>query len=265
MLSPLDTHMVCPVLIGRASQLNALQSCIDGAVDGTGRLLLLAGEAGIGKSRLVGRGHGHCRRARLPGAAGRLPLCGRGQVLEGVSMTILFVAPLEEELAFFTRHLHARGYTSTGIKCGRIAALYVAALDLTVAIGGHGKTQFGVQTQHLLDHAPDMEALVCFGAAGALAGDLAAGDVVVATETVEHDYTLRFVSRPLPRFAGDSALLSALRRLPLRDVGFGVHFGVVASGDEDVIELERAAALRQATEACAVAWEGAGGARAARL
>ncbi len=180
-------------------------------------------------------------------------------------MTILFVAPLEEELAFFTRHLHARGYTSTGIKCGRIAALHVAALDLTVAIGGHGKTQFGVQTQHLLDHAPDMEALVCFGAAGALAGDLAAGDVVVATETVEHDYTLRFVSRPLPRFAGDSALLSALRRLPLRDVGFGVHFGVVASGDEDVIELERAAALRQATEACAVAWEGAGGARAARF
>ncbi len=53
MLSPLDTHVVCPVLIGRASQLNALQSCIDRAVDGTGRLLLLAGEAGIGKSRLV--------------------------------------------------------------------------------------------------------------------------------------------------------------------------------------------------------------------
>ena len=29
-----------------------------------------------------------------------------------------------------------------------------------------------------------------------------------------------------------------------------------------MIELERAATLREATEACAVAWEGAGGARA---
>jgi adenosylhomocysteine nucleosidase len=44
-----------------------------------------------------------------------------------------------------------------------------------------------------------------------------------------------------------------------------IHVGIIASGDEDVIELERAAALRQATEACAVAWEGAGGARACRF
>jgi adenosylhomocysteine nucleosidase len=41
-----------------------------------------------------------------------------------------------------------------------------------------------------------------------------------------------------------------------------VHYGIVASGDEDIITTDRATALREATGAIAVAWEGAGGARA---
>jgi adenosylhomocysteine nucleosidase len=146
---------------------------------------------------------------------------------------------------------------------GRIDALHFPALDIVVARGGHGKTQYGVQTQHLLDHLDDVDAVVCFGAAGALAEELAVGDLVVATETVEHDYTERFSPHPLPRFAGDAALLAAVRSLSPESLPFALHFGIVASGDEDIIELERGAALRQATEACAVAWEGAGGARAA--
>jgi adenosylhomocysteine nucleosidase len=177
-------------------------------------------------------------------------------------MTILFVTPLQSELDFFTHGLADRGYGATAVQIGRIAAQRFAALDLLVARGGHGKTQFGVQTQHLLEHAGELEAAICVGAAGALAGDLSVGDLVCATETVEHDYTERFTRHPLPRFAGDAGLLAAARQLPLHSLAFRVQFGIVASGDEDVIELERAAALRQATEACAVAWEGAGGARA---
>lgn len=177
-------------------------------------------------------------------------------------MTILFVSPLQSELDFFAHGLGERGYSSTPAQIGRIPAQHFPALDLLAARGGHGKTQFGVQTQHLLDHAGALEAAICVGAAGALAGDLSVGDLVCATETVEHDYTERFTAHPLPRFAGDAGLLAAVRQLPLQSLAFGLHFGIVASGDEDVIELERAAALRQATEACAVAWEGAGGARA---
>jgi nucleoside phosphorylase len=177
-------------------------------------------------------------------------------------MTILFVAPLQAEVEGFTQGLHEHGYSSTAMQIGRIAAQQFPALGITIARGGHGKTQFGVQTQHLLDHAPDVEAVICVGAAGALAEDLAIGDLVLATETIEHDYTERFSFHPLPRFAGDAALLAALQQLPLHSLPFGVHVGIIASGDEDVIEIERAAALRQATEACAVAWEGAGGARA---
>ena len=46
---------------------------------------------------------------------------------------------------------------------------------------------------------------------------------------------------------------------------FNVHFGVIASGDEDIVDPTRAAELRETTNALCVAWEGSGGARAARL
>jgi adenosylhomocysteine nucleosidase len=46
---------------------------------------------------------------------------------------------------------------------------------------------------------------------------------------------------------------------------FGILFASIASGDEDIIEAARRAELRTETEAAAVAWEGAGGARACRF
>lgn len=45
--------MLCPVLIGRASTLEALIRLIDKVQGGSGQTVLIAGEAGIGKSRLV--------------------------------------------------------------------------------------------------------------------------------------------------------------------------------------------------------------------
>jgi nucleoside phosphorylase len=62
----------------------------------------------------------------------------------------------------------------------------------------------------------------------------------------------------------EASLLSTLRwgARPAAVVGLG-HFGVVASGDEDIVDAPRAAELREGTNALCVAWEGAGGARAA--
>jgi predicted ATPase len=44
---------LCPVLIGRTPLLEELARLIDHTQGGTGQTLLFAGEAGIGKSRLV--------------------------------------------------------------------------------------------------------------------------------------------------------------------------------------------------------------------
>lgn len=45
--------VVCPIVVGRTAELTALRLLVDRTKDGSGQALLLHGEAGIGKSRLV--------------------------------------------------------------------------------------------------------------------------------------------------------------------------------------------------------------------
>jgi hypothetical protein len=47
------TSVVCPVLVGRAAILEAIEGLLGDALSGRGRTALFAGEAGVGKSRLV--------------------------------------------------------------------------------------------------------------------------------------------------------------------------------------------------------------------
>jgi hypothetical protein len=52
-------------------------------------------------------------------------------------------------------------------------------------------------------------------------------------------------------------------RLPRH--AFTVHFGPIASGDEDIVTVERQQELHRRTGALVAAWEGAGGARACQF
>jgi adenosylhomocysteine nucleosidase len=138
------------------------------------------------------------------------------------------------------------------------------SLDLVVAIAGHGKAQFALQSQYLVDHLANLRAILCVGAAGSIKEGLCLGDVVVGTATVEHDYKLRFVRAPLPCHAATASLLAGFRELVAgRPFPFRTYLGAIASGDEDVVDAARAAELRAATHALCVAWEGSGAARVA--
>ena len=53
MTAPFETPIVCPVLIGRERQFDILLRLVDQARAGQGQTTLIAGEAGIGKSRLI--------------------------------------------------------------------------------------------------------------------------------------------------------------------------------------------------------------------
>ncbi|HUO64056.1 MAG TPA: 5'-methylthioadenosine/S-adenosylhomocysteine nucleosidase [Terriglobales bacterium] len=178
-------------------------------------------------------------------------------------MTTLIVLPLRAELEALSTAMRADGLRVDEAQAGRLSLAVVPDLDASLAWGGHGKAQFALHTRHLLDHVGHVDLVVCAGAAGALADGIAVGDIVIATRTIEHDYQQRFSQprRPAPTFEGDAGAIRKLREI-IAGPGFAMHFGQVASGDEDIVSVERAQALRLATDALAVAWEGAGGARA---
>jgi adenosylhomocysteine nucleosidase len=175
---------------------------------------------------------------------------------------MLIITPMQEELDFFLRSCKKNQLPAEDAMAGKLPMVSLPDLGITLAQGGVGKAQFALQTQHLLDNSPDWDLVICAGAAGALRDDLSIGDVVVGTKTVEHDYQNKFTERPLPSFAGAPTPIDDLKSISSAVSSFQVHFGTIASGDEDVIDRERGRALHQSTGALVVAWEGAGGARA---
>jgi adenosylhomocysteine nucleosidase len=177
-------------------------------------------------------------------------------------MTILVVTPMREELISFLDECKRQGLQAMENRAGRLPIVQIPQLNLILACGGTGKVQFGIQTQHLLDNIPNIKLAICAGAAGALADNLSVGDVVVATSTIEHDVKERFINKTLPEFEGQPGAIAGLKQAVSNIDTFHVHFGAIASGDEDIVDEDRRSNLEQETSALAVAWEGAGGARA---
>ena len=167
-------------------------------------------------------------------------------------------------LAIEQKHLRS-ALQDKGLGFERVSLLqqsydYCEKFKLALAIGGHGKTQFGIQSQFFCEHLKPQR-LICVGAAGALSRNLKPPDVVVASRILEHDYHEKFRS-PVSQPVFDC---SPLANPGLKVRGFSVHFGTVASGDEDVVDPDRARELYIRTKALAVCWESAGGARASHF
>ncbi len=71
MTTLIKSPIVCPLLIGREQQIEALLSLGDQARIGHGKTILLVGEAGIGKSRLVAEACQHAAQHGMPVLRGR--------------------------------------------------------------------------------------------------------------------------------------------------------------------------------------------------
>ena len=182
-------------------------------------------------------------------------------------MKILAAVPIEREFDALADALREIGLSETRVDIGRLpAAVFGEDARMTVAMGGLGKAQFAIQTLHLAERIADLDLVVCAGTAGGLDFSLRIGDVVAATETVEHDFKYGMSDKPQPRFAGCGRALSALRAaVESAPPPFAVRFGTIAGGDEGIADADRAREIRERFGALAVAWEGAGGARAAEF
>jgi adenosylhomocysteine nucleosidase len=153
------------------------------------------------------------------------------------------------------------GQTYVEVLYGKLTCYELTELQVIVASGGLGKTQFGVQTQYLIDRIKDLDSVLCVGASGCLTSNYMVGDVVVGTKTVEHDIQ-KHSGQMMPEFSSDALLIDIFQSLATRNRSYSVHFGPIASGDEDITSTKRKVELRERTGADVVAWEGAGGARA---
>ena len=178
-------------------------------------------------------------------------------------LPILIAVPQANELEPFLARLDCLGHSAQPIVRGDMACFAISSLAATVAVCGHGKAQFAMQCQYLIDRCDGLASLFCVGAAGSLTCDVHFGDVVVAEYTIEHDYKLRFEPSEPPSHAANEKLLHEFRTAATGTLPFRVHFGRIASGDEDIVDETRARELQQLTSAKCVAWEGSGGARAA--
>lgn len=179
-------------------------------------------------------------------------------------MKILIVIPTQKEFDFFLKSCNEHGFRAEDSTIGRLPVVQFPDLDLTLASGGLGKVQFAVQAQHLLDACPDWDLVICAGAAGAIVDTVSIGDVIVSTEIVEHD--IKKIGSPfLPRFKCPESILADSNSVSSGSDLFQVHFGPIASGDEDIMDTERRRRLHELTGGLAVGWEGAGGARACQF
>src|SRR3954466_5000543 len=115
-------------------------------------------------------------------------------------MKTLIITPRQAELDFFRESCIQRGFKAETSILGRLPVVSFPALEMTLAPGGFGKVQFGVQTQYLLDRGLAWARVVCAGAASGLSDAVAIGDVVVAVSVVEHDFNNRFGAHLLPKF-----------------------------------------------------------------
>src|SRR6516225_8616154 len=150
----------------------------------------------------------------------------------GFEPRLLILCPLAREWSFLVKTFEASLHVER-LHDLKIEAAHISDWSALVAPGGHGKTQFAVQAQYLIGRFSSVELVICAGAAGSLTPELSVSDVVVGTETVEHDYRQLFATRPLPRFPGHGPAIDALRRLADGISGFHVVLDVIASGDED--------------------------------
>jgi ATP/maltotriose-dependent transcriptional regulator MalT len=132
MIGGMATRVSSPVLIGREPELRALFAAWDAAVDGRPSTVLLGGEAGIGKSRLVAELASHARETG-------------GIFLEGASISLgndegLPLAPIADALRALARLLPPDGLQevvgSASPALGRLVPELGATIDVSGAATG---------------------------------------------------------------------------------------------------------------------------------
>ncbi|MGH6980632.1 MAG: 5'-methylthioadenosine/adenosylhomocysteine nucleosidase [Stellaceae bacterium] len=186
-------------------------------------------------------------------------------------MTIGILGAMPQEIARLKSAIQSPRLVTRGMR--EYAAGTIGGQDVVLVFSRWGKVA-AASTVTTLAEVFGVDRILFTGVAGAIASDLAVGDVVIATELIQHDMDVsavvdlklaRFEIPLLHRssFAADPTLLAAatsaaeryvagaLRRdvgaAELRAFGIGtprVRAGLIVSGDQFIADASRAAGLK---------------------
>jgi adenosylhomocysteine nucleosidase len=161
------------------------------------------------------------------------------------------VVPLREEAMPLLKKLMVLSEEKFGER-----AVIIGSIDghkISLIISGCGKIKAASATQLLIDKYPS-DLYLNFGTAGAISKGLQIGDIVVATEVIEHDVKEKFPEFvPPPVHPADKVIIKKIR-----GSNSNLKFGPIISGDEDVVTGNRKNMLFKKHRCLTVDWESAG-------
>lgn len=176
-------------------------------------------------------------------------------------MKIGIICAMQEELDSALKELDLK-YDITKEHCFTVYKTTYLNNELCFILSGIGKVNAAIHTQYVIDkYAVDI--VINVGVAGSLSNNLNFGDVVVATDLVQHDMNVEAFGIPLgqiPRmdvfsFKSSECLLEKARQIKVSECA--VQFGRIVSGDQFIDDKDKALFLVKEFKALACEMEGA--------
>ena len=135
--------------------------------------------------------------------------------------------------------------------------------DVCLTVSGIGKVNAALCTQCMIDHWP-IDIMINTGVAGGIREDISPGDIVVATDLVEHDMDTTHFGDPLGQvpnmdvfaFPTDESMRKAAIQIA-DTMNINAYTGRIVSGDTFVTSQEKADFLYHIFQAAACEMEGA--------
>ncbi len=163
-----------------------------------------------------------------------------------------FVIPLLAEAKPLLQQVTNRKYYKRGSREMYTGIFFDKKISLIIS--GCGKIKSATATQLLVDTFPAKQ-YIHYGTAGAISSKLKIGDIVVATQVIEHDVVELFPHKaPPPRYK----IAPLVLKNTVQNNDFSLVWGIILSGDEDVINTKRRNQLNNLYKGLSVDWESAG-------
>ncbi|MEG0132628.1 MAG: 5'-methylthioadenosine/adenosylhomocysteine nucleosidase [Clostridium sp.] len=185
-------------------------------------------------------------------------------------MKIGIIGAMEEEVSSLIADMNIKNKTTKAMMTFNDGSIYNK--EVVIVKSGIGKVNAAVCTQILIDDF-HVDAVINVGIAGGIGKNIYPGDVVIATDLVQHDMdTTSFGDKPgqIPRmdvfdFKCDENLIACAKKACENITNINIFTGRIVSGDQFIADIEKIRWLKSEFNAISCEMEGASIAHVAYL